>query len=411
MSRPILVATDGSEQSSGALRAARKLEMRKGWKVRAVAVVEPIPVFDTGFGASLPEARIRDERRRALRERAAGQIEDLGVDPGAWELEVMEGPAARRIVEAAASLDARAILVGIGRHGAVERLLGAETVLKLARLAHRPVLALPGDADDVPRRAVVAVDFSSFSLRAARTALEYVKPPGRIHLLHVMAGLDALPDAGSDWRRAYREQVESRLRALRRELRVPDDEWTVSTTVRTGHPGDEICAFAEEVGAGLIVAGSHGHSFLGRLILGSVSTALVRGTPGGALILPPREPAPEVGAGEEGERKGRARQWSALMEDFSARNEGRPVCLELDDPELGAQTTGKGFHLRGVTYESHSERIVVYLGRPGETRSHLTHGIAGARELEVTSGRDPDVEALRIGLERGQLLLRVLAEG
>jgi hypothetical protein len=120
----------------------------------------------------------------------------------------------------------------------MERFLGAETVLKVIRLAHRPVLALPGTVEDLPHQAVVAVDFSPFSLHAARAAFTFLKSPGRVHLLHVMSGLDGVPEPAGAWREAYREEVEDRLRAVRRELPLPD-EWTISTTVRSGTPGDE----------------------------------------------------------------------------------------------------------------------------------------------------------------------------
>jgi len=42
-----------------------------------------------------------------------------------------------------------------------------------------------------------------------------------------------------------------------------------------GHPAREICRYAEEQAIDLIVIGSHGRSGLGRLLLGSVSHAVV----------------------------------------------------------------------------------------------------------------------------------------
>lgn len=42
-----------------------------------------------------------------------------------------------------------------------------------------------------------------------------------------------------------------------------------------GHPAQEICRYAEEEGADLIVVGSHGRSALGRAFLGSVSHGVV----------------------------------------------------------------------------------------------------------------------------------------
>lgn len=408
MSAPLLVATDGTEAAMGALWAARKLELRRGWRVRALGVVEPVPVFDTGFGGPLPEARVQEDRRGALRRAAAEQIEAVGAEPGAWKLEIVNGRPARRIVESARALDARAVLLGVGRHGLMERFLGSETLLKVIRLSHRPVLGMPGDARDLPHRGVVAVDFSDLSHRAIRRVATFLKDPGRIHLLHVMSGFDALPEPAGDWRQAYREQVQERLKALRRELDLPD-EWTVTTAIRSGDPGDEVCAFAEEVEAGLVAVGSHGHSGLGRLILGSVSTRIVRQAMGAVLVVPPSEPprepdepTPERGAGDAA--------WAPLLADFSRRNRGRPVQLELADPELGVQRASSGFVLRDVEHEARTGRIVVLLARPGEERSHLTHGIAAPVDVEVVSGGERDMDALRIELDRGEILLRVTGE-
>jgi nucleotide-binding universal stress UspA family protein len=51
--------------------------------------------------------------------------------------------------------------------------------------------------------------------------------------------------------------------------------WEVSADSGSGSPASEIIEKAEEWGADLAVVGSHGRSALGRLVLGSVSTAVV----------------------------------------------------------------------------------------------------------------------------------------
>jgi len=324
---------------------------------------------------------------------------------GGWALSVLDGRPARRIVDAARSVDARAVVMGMGRHGFLERFLGSETLLKVIRLSHLPVLGLPADAEDLPHRGVVAVDFSELSRRAARTAVPFLKDPGQLHLIHVMSGFDALPEPSGDWREAYRSQVASRLKALRRELDV-GEEWTVVTSVRSGEAADEVTAYAEEVDAGLVALGSHGYSSMGRLILGSVSTRIVRRTGRGVLVVPPGEAPPEAGV-EHGGDAGHP-EWTKLLADFTRRNRGRPVALELSDPELGVQSAGSGFRLSEIRHEPGSARILVLLSRPGEDRDHLAHGISTPVSLEVTSGETDEVEALRVELERGAVVLRVL---
>ena len=58
--------------------------------------------------------------------------------------------------------------------------------------------------------------------------------------------------------------------------------------VRVGDPASEILAFAHEVGAELIVVGSHGRGALGRAMLGSVSTRVAHAWPGPVLVVRPR---------------------------------------------------------------------------------------------------------------------------
>jgi nucleotide-binding universal stress UspA family protein len=50
----------------------------------------------------------------------------------------------------------------------------------------------------------------------------------------------------------------------------------VQTRLLTGDPAEQICSFADEVGARLIAVGTHGYGAMMRLLLGSVSAAVVR---------------------------------------------------------------------------------------------------------------------------------------
>ena len=73
MSKVILVATDGTPQSKGAIRLARRLEERDGARVELVSVIEPVPIYDTGFMVALPETELFEARRETVEaESAAG---------------------------------------------------------------------------------------------------------------------------------------------------------------------------------------------------------------------------------------------------------------------------------------------------------------------------------------------------
>jgi nucleotide-binding universal stress UspA family protein len=66
----------------------------------------------------------------------------------------------------------------------------------------------------------------------------------------------------------------------------------------SGHAGDKIAEFARESGADLVVVGSHGHSALAGIILGSVTQRLLHIAPCPVLAIPPMKKRPAREASE-----------------------------------------------------------------------------------------------------------------
>ena len=83
---------------------------------------------------------------------------------------------------------------------------------------------------------------------------------------------------------AERLHAEETLDAARRAVE------TVGVPVRThlavGDPADAICAYADEVDARMIAMGTHGHGSVMKLLVGSVSAAVVRQSGRPVLIVP-----------------------------------------------------------------------------------------------------------------------------
>ena len=61
----------------------------------------------------------------------------------------------------------------------------------------------------------------------------------------------------------------------------------ISSNVEVGRPAELIVDIAAEWNADLIVVGSHGHGFWGRMLLGSVSDAVVHHAPCSVLVVRP----------------------------------------------------------------------------------------------------------------------------
>ena len=76
-------------------------------------------------------------------------------------------------------------IVGMALPHARERTACEDATLKIIRMSHVPVLAVPPSTDRLPRRALVAVDFSATSRRAAATALALLRSRGTLTLAHV----------------------------------------------------------------------------------------------------------------------------------------------------------------------------------------------------------------------------------
>ncbi|SFS75573.1 universal stress protein [Halostagnicola kamekurae] len=78
------------------------------------------------------------------------------------------------------------------------------------------------------------------------------------------------------------EEAEERLRARAQdslealERAASDAGVSVTTSVRSGPPHEEILAYADERDVGLVVVGSHGRSSFRRALLGSTVDAILR---------------------------------------------------------------------------------------------------------------------------------------
>lgn len=88
------------------------------------------------------------------------------------------------------------------------------------------------------------------------------------------------PTLEDEIEREDRAETSADLAHLRDLLDVP-----VTPIVETGEPGPTICAVASRMGAEVIVVGSHGHGWLQRVLLGSVSTHVLHHAPCAVLVM------------------------------------------------------------------------------------------------------------------------------
>jgi nucleotide-binding universal stress UspA family protein len=291
MKGKILVATDGRAAANGALRVARLLEQRLDTEVEVVTVWAPMPISGLGTGELISPEFLEWERlgATAQHQQVLGQLADLGLAAVGWPVTLEVGETAPTIVRLAEERKAPLIVLGLGQHALGDRWFGTETALQVMRLARVPVLAVAEGAHRLPRRAVVAVDFSEFSREAALALLDLLEPGGEAHLVHVLwrPAPEALWASGMDWIEEHRERASRELDELA-DILKQNATARVYTHLREGDPARQVLRVASEFDAELIAAGSHGAGFLGRVLMGSVSTRLVRGATCAVLVSPPR---------------------------------------------------------------------------------------------------------------------------
>jgi nucleotide-binding universal stress UspA family protein len=129
-------------------------------------------------------------------------------------------------------------------------------------------------------RILVALDGSEPSLRAIDYVLQLHAAAGEmeVHLLNVQIPLESghvrMFISHDDLQEYYREQGQAALKEGRERLERAGLSCTGHVAV--GHSAETIAHFARERGIDTIVMGSHGHSGLGHLLLGSVTAEVIR---------------------------------------------------------------------------------------------------------------------------------------
>lgn len=132
------------------------------------------------------------------------------------------------------------------------------------------------------RRILFPTDFSEPAKQAGQYAMELAEKFGaELHLLHILPEVTLpLPDSATSWTLPD-IALKSRLEAAEKQLlQGLNTEWSgESQTVRTATVGvavNEIVKYAKEHEIDLIVVGTHGHTGLSHLLLGSVAEKVVR---------------------------------------------------------------------------------------------------------------------------------------
>lgn len=266
----ILLATDGSEYSAGAVRVAGEWARQSGARLTVLSIALYSPETET------LEPTLGAEAEHQAQERVEAARAALGDVACTTQVRLAADPA-RGIAAAAEELGADVIVMGRrGRRGLARWMLGDATA-KAIGLAPCSVLMVPREGALWRRRILVASDGSRYGEAAARAAGRLAQQEG----LPVSAVSVVTSSHGPE----RRHEAEAAITRIQHELGKRG--LTVSGQLSEGRPDQAIVAAAASQAADLIVVGSHGRTGLEKVLMGSISERVLNQAHCPVLVVKP----------------------------------------------------------------------------------------------------------------------------
>lgn len=272
----LLLCTDGSEFSEGAIREGISLAKTCSSRILAMTVVETNPEYET-IAPQLVEKEIEKARAHleSVRERASKE----GVN---CEIIIRQGEDSYRyVVEEAEKNHAEMIIMGRRGRTGLKRLMMGSVTAKVIGHANCNVLVVPRAAKVELRNILVATDGSRFSDAAAGQAVGIAKRCGAgLTVISVIPSEASSPFdiVHSEMQRGLisekeRRAAECNIKAIR-DL-AEKEGISVEGIIAEGKPYEAIIETANERKADLIVVGSHGRTGLEKLLMGSITERVI----------------------------------------------------------------------------------------------------------------------------------------
>ncbi|MDP2167445.1 MAG: universal stress protein [Thermodesulfovibrionales bacterium] len=269
----LLITTDGSEFSEGAVREGIRLAKNSGAKVTALYVVE----FNPEFEALAPNLVEKMEIE------AAGQLK------GIKEKAVKEGVSCtifmrrsdspyKAIVDEAAGESADVIVMGRRGRTGLKRLLMGSVTAKVIGHARCNVLVVPRAANIYLRNILIATDGSRYGIEAASMAVGIAKRSAANLIAVSVVPSEAAPFIQAEMQKgliAEKELKEAEKNVAAVKAMAQKEGISAEGIVAAGHLHEAILEIAKEKNVDLIVVGSHGRTGITRLLMGSVAERVI----------------------------------------------------------------------------------------------------------------------------------------
>jgi uncharacterized protein len=272
----LLLATDNSQFSEGAIREAIHLAKQCSSTLLAIMVIETNPEFET----IAPQLLERSEKMaREHLEAVKAQAKKEGVD---CTINILEGEDSYNFITNEA-VKSQASMIVMGRQGrtGLKRLAMGSTTARV--IGHSPcnVLVVPREAQVAFKSIVVATDGSKYSAAAASEAIGIAKRNGSKLTVISVVPVELATPTDIEFAMSQRELIaEKEMHVAEKNAKTVKDAAQkegveVQAFVMSGKPADAVIEIAKEHGADLIVLGSHGRTGLEKLLMGSVTERVI----------------------------------------------------------------------------------------------------------------------------------------
>ncbi len=286
--KKLLAAIDFSDDSRNAISRASRLAAEHDARLDILHVISEsfLQAFEEVCRPpACDEFVLFENTRRMLDELSSKYVGDTGIDT---IVSVKKGLVVEEILSASEHSD----LLVLGERGwnPLRDILIGTTAERLLKRSTRPVLVVKRPAESAYRRVIVPVDLTSDSDIALRTAM-LIAPTADISVVHAfgtpLEGKLWLADVPEEQMEEYRGQVRQRaldkIAVLLKE--VHGKGRAITPYIEKGDAASVILDKEEALGADLIVIGKRRRSYIGELLLGSVTRHVLASSKCDVLVV------------------------------------------------------------------------------------------------------------------------------
>jgi nucleotide-binding universal stress UspA family protein len=292
--RSILVATDLQPSSDVALSGAAALAGALGAELHLLHSIElptlGYPVRDTAVDLHLP---VQDAQRLLEEQIARAVPPEQTVESRCVRIE----KASRAINERAREVHADIVVLGPHRPRPFRGTILGNTADRVLRSAEVPILILTGPLKLPLRDITIPMDLSDPARGALDQGLVWAYGLGRhddtgrsqanVRVLHVIPKAFEAYDFPFD-RAVIVPQLNQEIEEAMVRVGGTGSLEVREEVVWGNAPAEEIVRHAQNVATDILVMGTHGYGALGRALIGSIASMVVRTAPCAVLLVPPK---------------------------------------------------------------------------------------------------------------------------